>query len=138
MLANRDYKPLIVPIFNSIAPRPSKQTGDDETMQRAKLLAAEAKSQVDRSEGLELALDGKKLETYRVESPLFETSGLVGRDALFPGLSGKRTAVSDGYWVILKPLPPGEHTLRVKARMKEVQGRVPFSLDVTYHLKVAP
>jgi hypothetical protein len=42
-------------------------------------------------------------------------------------------AVSDGFWVLLAPLRPGEHTLRVRAK---VPGDDPVNIDVTYNLTI--
>ena len=39
-------------------------------------------------------------------------------------------AVADGYYLMLKPLSPGVHTLHFV-------GTIPgFSLDITYHLRI--
>jgi hypothetical protein len=46
-----------------------------------------------------------------------------------PGV--RETSIADGYWVMLDPLPPGEHTLHFTA-----SNAFGFSLDVTYHLTV--
>ncbi len=45
-----------------------------------------------------------------------------------PGV--RELSISDGYWVMLDPLPPGSHTIRFTAAAPG------FSLDVTYHLTV--
>lgn len=70
--------------------------------------------------GLEVTLDGKPvadLFAYRVQSqpggftfrsgPLFEAFGVQPGDR-FP-------AVADGYWILLKPLPPGSHSVSFSA-----------------------
>ncbi len=49
-----------------------------------------------------------------------------------PGL--RKVAISDGYWIMLDPLRPGQHTLRVASRY---DGNANFNLDVTYHLTVS-
>ena len=41
-------------------------------------------------------------------------------------------AVTDGYWVTLPPLPPGEHTVHFSS----TQGG--NTMDVTYHITVKP
>lgn len=46
-----------------------------------------------------------------------------------PGI--RETSISDGYWVMLDPLPAGQHTLHFTSSNEEG-----FSLDVTYHLTV--
>jgi hypothetical protein len=40
-----------------------------------------------------------------------------------------------GYYLLLPPLPPGEHTLRFGGEAESPGG--PLSVDVTYHLTVA-
>jgi hypothetical protein len=47
-----------------------------------------------------------------------------------PGL--RMISIADGYWVMLDPLPPGEHTIHFTSNAPG------FSLDVTYHLTVEP
>src|SRR5262249_50606878 len=83
-----------------------------------------------------VSVDGKLLKDvkqYRVESPLFILNGPEkAEDEVFPGIAGKRRMVSDGYWIMLKPLPPGAHVIRFKGEMPEAK----FSLDVTYELTV--
>lgn len=44
-------------------------------------------------------------------------------------------AVSDGYWVMLRALPPGNHVLRFGGT---VGGVYDFSLDITYNVTVLP
>ena len=45
-----------------------------------------------------------------------------------PGV--REMSIADGYWVMLDPLPPGSHTLRITAE------RGTFKLDVTYQLVI--
>jgi hypothetical protein len=89
---------------------------------------------------LSLAVDGvemRNLLRYRAESPAFliEDADLLedfGYDPL-----ESRLAVADGYWIMLAPLPPGEHTIHFKGAVDNiVQGA--FTSDVTYHITVAP
>lgn len=42
--------------------------------------------------------------------------------------------VSDGYYLMLSPLPPGQHTIHFKAAAPSIQ----LALDVTYNLTVQP
>ena len=48
-----------------------------------------------------------------------------------PGV--RKIAISDGYWVMLEPLPPGEHVIHFTADKPSEN----FALDVTYHLTVS-
>lgn len=93
-------------------------------------------------------MDGKPikdLDQYRVLSPLF-TYALASHDNVWaatgettgnqpvPIPDGATTqAVSDGYYILLAPPPPGKHTLHFHAAIPAFG----FSLDVTYHLTVA-
>jgi hypothetical protein len=45
-------------------------------------------------------------------------------------------SVADGYWVMLDPLPRGKHTIHFTSSFPLPPPSAPFSLDVTYHLKV--
>lgn len=47
----------------------------------------------------------------------------------------REISVADGYWVMLDPLPRGEHTIHFTATSSFGGG---FELDVTYHLTVGP
>ncbi len=61
-------------------------------------------------------------------------------------ISGKvHPTVSDGYWIMLAPLPPGKHTITFggtqKGSVKLLNGSsydIDFSVDVTYNLTVVP
>jgi uncharacterized protein YecT (DUF1311 family) len=86
--------------------------------------------QVNRSAtGLSLKLNGLPLaspETYSAESGCFQlqdsSSGLLG------------PAAGAGYWVLLKPLPPGTYDLQFGGTYR-ADG---FSQDVRYRLRVTP
>ncbi|MEQ1484413.1 hypothetical protein [Methyloglobulus sp.] len=49
-----------------------------------------------------------------------------------PGV--RKISISDGYWVMLNPLPPGEHTIHFTSASAAFPD---FALDVTYHLTVS-
>jgi hypothetical protein len=127
-------KPVFFPVINFF---------EDEAPAKAdeKKLRAAAKAEMDRAEGLEASLDGQPitgLDRFRVASAVFTvTAPDKAADAPFgeDGTVGTRTAVSDGYWVMLKPLSEGKHTLHFKGRRK-VKDKETFALDVTYELTV--
>src|ERR671911_640429 len=64
---------------------------------------------------LQLEIDGKEIQNlerqYRVDSPPggFEFTAVLGNPAT--SLLGSSIGVSDGVWILLKNLPPGEHTI---------------------------
>jgi len=87
---------------------------------------------------LKVTVDGrelKDLEDYRAASDGFELTDTDLIDTLGGEISHPNLAVADGYWVMLNPLKPGEHTIRIQSAID--QG--PFAgtaSDVTYHLTV--
>jgi hypothetical protein len=46
-------------------------------------------------------------------------------------------SVSDGYWVMLKPLSPGRHDIHFGGTFFEGEP-FEFTMDITYHVNVAP
>jgi hypothetical protein len=43
-------------------------------------------------------------------------------------------AASDGYWLMLEPLPPGNHIINFGGASKDGT----FQIDITYEIKVVP
>ncbi len=87
-------------------------------------------------EELSLELDGKtitNLAAFRQQSRnCFDVLGKVSRDRLPPRLFPSAT---EGYWVMLRPLPAGEHQLRIKARYRaEHVNKGVIEQDVTYRI----
>jgi hypothetical protein len=85
-----------------------------------------------------LSVDGrefKELESYRIHSRAFDVN--FPPNALFAAEPGPSRAVSDGYWIILEPLPVGEHEIHFKNSLTNPKtGALFFSDDVKYHLIV--
>jgi len=95
-----------------------------------------------------VAVDG--LDEYNAHSEVFtETSSTNVSERVFPSCAGpieanpcgvpvgtSRSAVSDGYWAMLHPLPVGQHQIHFAATIYRPTG--PFSLDVTYNIVVTP
>ncbi len=81
-------------------------------------------------------IDGKAIPnvaSYRSASRLVHFEADASWQALDPCVTGKRQkAVAAGYWLMLKPLPPGPHDLHFHAE------RPDCAIDVTYHLYVEP
>lgn len=97
---------------------------------------------------LEATLDGNPIifnpntPIIRSQSPVFTAS--FPPDNVFGELDlsqlTDRPIVSDGFWVMLPPLSPGDHTLHFRAGLGKNSGQAKKNLkqDVTYHLKVGP
>lgn len=75
------------------------------------------------------------IEAYRSISPLF--SFLVPGQNILNSPSGSGMAVSAGYWLMLKSMSPGRHTIHIQGQ--DVRGlNVGVSEDVTYSIDVTP
>lgn len=91
---------------------------------------------------IEATVDGKplkQLKKYRVESPLFEFK-LPGDNVLkefgliVPEFEGAKSSksVSDGYWIMLEPLSPGEHEIYIYSKLPKYD----FETEMTYYITV--
>ena len=104
----------------------------------AELLAC-AKSENEGITGLDATIDGVKvqgLSNYRVQSPLFDITYIPNNVDGAP--IGKTQGISDGYWVMLKPLPIGNHTIHMAGSVVNYASGAlnNFANEVTYHIKV--
>lgn len=99
----------------------------------ANMLRQSAADSQDNPKLLEVRVDNaqvKSLDQYRVASPVFNAFFPEGAIADIPtGQHGP--LISDGYFVLLKPLSPGVHTIHLKGLANN-----DFSVEVTYHLTV--
>jgi hypothetical protein len=82
------------------------------------------------------------LGSHREKSPVNFTATYVANSTGFP--PGTYTdSNSDGYWIMLEPLGPGEHTLHFGGTTKDFTGPDPaisiasFTVDATDHVTVA-
>jgi hypothetical protein len=123
-------KALFFPIINSYC---SDLVGSGTT--EAELRDC-AKGGVDLGVGLACEVDGvpiQNLAAYRAVSSLF-TFGPVPADNIAGAPAGSTSiAVTDGYWIMLAPLPVGPHSVHFAGAFGPY-----FSLDVTYHLTITP
>jgi hypothetical protein len=95
-------------------------------------------------ESLQLEIDGKSinnLEQYRVDSPAggFEFTAVENNPFATP--VGDGTGVSDGFWILLKDLKPGPHTISFSGAID--LNEIPplegiFEAGATYNLFVEP
>jgi len=75
----------------------------------------------------------RNLDLFRFTSPVFVLTVLP--DNPFQTTPGPYfPPVDEGFYVMLKPLPVGEHTLRIQGEAR----RFALVLDVTYHLTLIP
>ena len=96
-----------------------------------------AENIIDLVDILEVSIDGKEitnLENFRVQSPLFTIS--YPEDNVFGVTENTdipQKAIADGYWVLVKGLKPGEHTIEFRGGISGV-----FETHVTYHITIEP
>lgn len=102
-------KAIFIPIINVVSfPYPDPETDEQ--------LKSDVKYVFDQETVHKIELDGKNLDNFRVPSNIFvfwipKNSYL---NLGYPDMpSGSYRAASDGYWVMLKPLPEGKHTIRI-------------------------
>ncbi len=98
-------------------------------------LRAFAAQEIDGATNLSLEIDGatfRHLDRHRVQSPEFSFTLPPNNIINFrPGTYDP--AVSDGYFVMLRPLPAGQHSIHFHGELPAFG----FSLDVTYNLTVS-
>jgi len=125
-------KPIFFPIINNVVFKPfGFETLLDLRSQNAVF--------IDSVNELSCTIDGAavpNLAKFRVRSPSF-TVIAPPKGLLPPGWlslpANSDSIVSDGYWLLLSPLAPGQHEIKFHA---STTGG--FQLDVTYTLTIAP
>jgi hypothetical protein len=98
-----------------------------------------AKEDQDKVKLVKVTVDGievPNISDYRFQSPLFNLSLPENNVQGVPAQEVQ--GVSDGYFVMLKPLPRGEHEIRSTGSLAEVtvEGTQNFASDVIYHITV--
>ena len=121
-------KTLFFPILNVVHASTQDQS---ITCERAK---QGARSIMQSPTNLYLSIDGKKISDVsahrEASKECFDPYKLFARSQELKTSPPGFPAASDGYWIAIKPLPVGKHTLRFG-------GQVPsFSQDITYELTV--
>ena len=124
-------KALFFPILNvecsTLEPPPFYGSNEQE-------LSDCAKSFVDPAVNLFAEIDGvavRNLGQYRTQSPLFSFS-VPEPNVLFVAGPAIGQSVSDGYYLLVPPLPVGEHTLHFGGTFPQFD----FTIDVTYNITV--
>lgn len=134
-------KALFFPIVNYNndypCPDPNFQPAPGQTLEE--FLTAGAQFIIDFTSELEVILDGVALQElfdYRATSRLFTFTGDPSMTAVDACITGTpQSGVADGYWIMLKPLTPGPHTLVIRATL-DFGGGATFQIDTTYNLTI--
>jgi hypothetical protein len=122
-------------------------------------LTKRATEATDHTHSLEVIIDGEKVEnvdTYRARSPVFDLT--FPENNVYDVCPGLTKAVCDGFWIFIRPLELGKHTIYFKGEtqlhdkvtlniMKStriyasiwpiIEQDSMFKLDVLYHIRVA-
>lgn len=123
-------KALLFPVIN--------QVDFNTTNQTARELRAEVAPCMDAVTTLSVEVDGRPVRDldaeFRVRSAVFEVT-IPPNSFVPPGTYSP--AIDDGFWVMLKPLSVGSHTVHIRAA-RDGCPVDPFALDVLYHLTIVP
>jgi hypothetical protein len=89
---------------------------------------------------MKVTLDGKEiknLDQNRVQTGFFNIT--YGNDNIYKHKPGMVKGFADGYYLFLKPLPPGSHVLELKTSVvNPVNSEFNYSADLIYHLNAKP
>jgi hypothetical protein len=86
---------------------------------------------------LKASLDGQEipdLENYWTESSLYNYT--LPEDNIWGVAAGPTQEVAAGYYLMLKPIPPGIHTLQFSGANIDLTGTQTFATEVIYNLNV--
>jgi hypothetical protein len=78
------------------------------------------------------------IQAYRFQSPSINVVYPSAKESVFPvAEGGPANAAGDGWYIILKPLSPGSHTVHFKGSIPPSEvNPTSYASDVTYHLTV--
>jgi hypothetical protein len=121
-------KSIFFPVVNVFATY-DKNDPTSDTIAKVKKLVTE---NINQASDLHASVDGVNinLDNARAQSQPFPLK--VPKDNILggPEIAGTYLAIADGYWVGLKPLSVGEHTIHFSGKVGS------FSVEVTYHITV--
>ena len=90
-----------------------------------------AKADQDKATNLQVTVDG-----VWVQSPLFNVT--IPKDNVIGSPPGTTQAVSDGFWILLKPLPVGKHQIHFSGSLVDftATGPLNFISDAKYNITI--
>jgi len=132
-------KSIFIPV-NDVGVSDREHPGED-----ANGLKKQAREDEDNATKVKLTIDHDdfdlqdfKNKKFRIRNPIGPFEVVIPTDPI-DGLEppGPAMMVADGYYVIIKPLPPGDHTIRIEAGVsKQHKKSGPWYEDVTYKIHV--
>jgi hypothetical protein len=133
------FLPIITFVNDYPCPDPNFQPPPGETLEQ--FLTEGAAEIIDLVTELEVVVDGRSLNdlfSYRTTSRLFTFTAdpsLVAFDSCVTGT--QQFGVTDGYSILLNPLPAGQHTIFFRGVI-DFGGGNTFEVQVTYNLTIGP
>jgi hypothetical protein len=133
------FFPIISYLNDYPCPDPNFRPPPGETLEQ--FLTEGAEAVIDLVTQLEVVVDGQSMNdlfSYRATSHLFTfiaDPSLVAFDSCVTGT--EQDGVTDGYWILLRPLPTGPHTIFIHAVL-DFGGGSTFEVQVTYNLTIGP
>lgn len=116
---------IFFPVVNYMAAAPRR--ADLDASARCAEARQRVAQQTDPALRLVVEIDGAELEQVQRFRQL--SSGCFDLTAQIPDVPAV-SAAANGYWVMLRPLPPGHHTIRFGAVLPELQQGVIYELNV--------
>jgi hypothetical protein len=131
------FFPIITYLNDYPCPDPNFQLPPGQTLEE--FLTEGAAAIIDLVTELEVVVDGQPLNelfSYRATSRLFTFTADPSLVAFDPCVTGTpQFGVTDGYWILMNPLPPGPHTIFFRGKI-DFGGGSTFESQVTYNLTV--
>ncbi|MEO5906002.1 MAG: hypothetical protein ABIQ11_04715 [Saprospiraceae bacterium] len=131
-------KTLLVSVFNTIQsyPNPDANFKPAPGQSVEKFLKQEAASVINQPSEKKAFLDGKPISitaSNRIATDVFTIKAEKELGECLECVNGEtQIAVSDGYYLVIKGLARGKHTLRIQAKVPQEE----VSVDVTYNITV--
>jgi len=126
------FFPIIAYINDFPCPDTSFHPAPGQTLEE--FLAQGAAFFIDQTNELEVEVDGvalRDLFDYRAASRLFTFTGDLSLQVLDPCITGTpQDGVVDGYWIMLTPLPVGQHTLHFRSTIFGLEFNTTYNLTV--------
>lgn len=133
-------KSIFIPVNDVGVSEPELYPGED-----VKDLKKHAKKDEDSATHARLTIDNNKVldlkdlkqKPNRLANPIGPFEVVIPDNPLDGLKPGKYLAVADGYYVIIKPLAIGQHTIRIEAGVSTPhKGKEPWIEDITYKINV--
>ncbi len=131
-------KGIFFPVLNYVANYPCPYAGSKPAPGQSlkDFLVRNANVMVDQGTLMSVTLDGVRISDllpFRTTTELFYFQALPELTCLDPCVTGElQPGVADGYWIMLRPLSPGQHKLNYKGSYPKLG----WAIDVTYTIEV--